>query len=377
MDNQGYHRILIQRYLDGTATDEELEVLLHLIDEGRINSNFDEETRELYRRTVEENTIPRRRHSRRLLPYVAAAAIAIATIAGWYVFEDHWTMTGGEGLEIAPGRNRATLTLSDGRKIDLSPAHSGIIVGDEVIYPDGTGVIDDDQTGPQLKGGIHTIVTPRGGTYHLTLPDGTRVWLNASTSLNYPSQFDDSERVVELIGEAYFEVNHLIHPSLAKRIPFKVVTPGQTVEVLGTEFNISAYPDEDETATTLVEGKVSLSSSGNTPKGSENSPHSYVVLQPGEQGVLTNGSITKTPVHVERYIAWKSGLFDFTGMTLPEVMRQLERWYDIEVVWQSETPPTRYLGQIYRHNNLTQILKILESAQVRFTIQKDRKLIIH
>ncbi len=343
-----------------------------------------------------------RRPAFRWLPY--AAAVAILLSVGWLLLVDsrQSSVDSLADADVAPGGNRATLTLADGRVINLDEAQTGIIVGaEDITYQDGVslglspagGARDGQSDGRGRLVDIEelTLTTPKGGTYQITLPDGSRVWLNSASTLRYPSRFSGKERIVELSGEAFFEIQE-IQGARVSRVPFKVLTSGQTVEVLGTEFNISAYADEKETKTTLVTGKVRV---GVSPAGEpvpirregRDGVHDgrgrYLELKPGQQATTRarlpgqGAATTINSVDVNNYTSWKDGLFDFTGMTLPEVMRQLERWYDIEVVWEGHVPDTRYLGQIYRDNNLSQVLKILESAQVRFTIQEGRKLIIH
>src|SRR5690606_27967693 len=197
---------------------------------------------------------------------------------------------------------RATLTLADGRTIDLSEAQTGIVVGEDVMYNDGSEVMEhrqDNLSGTQkgsLKTNYFVLSTPKGGTYQVTLPDGSKVWLNAGSTLKYPSRFSDGERIVEMTGEAYFSVIR------DEERPFRVTSNGQQVEVLGTEFNVTAYPDDRETKTTLVEGSVRVAlTTGRSPVTSR----SPITLKPGEQSIVRGANIEKQQVDTDEFTAWK------------------------------------------------------------------------
>lgn len=212
----------------------------------------------------------------------------------------------------------------------------------------------------------HSLTTPKGGTYQIMLPDGSKVWLNAASTLTYPSRFSEEERVVELEGEAYFEVNRR-HSATSARQPFKVITKGQTVEVLGTQFNISAYADNSEIQTTLVEGAVRLQAEASG---------AVVSLSPGEQGRLVNGELTTRQVNTEPYIAWKDGFFFFDSAPLATVMSQLAKWYDVEVRFEDPVHDERLYGMISRQKTLRQALTILENTKaVKFRIENNTVII--
>lgn len=314
-------------------------------------------------------------------PYAAAAAALVLALGTWLFLANRQQAIDNQlaATDIVPGGNRASLTLADGRTISLSEAQTGIIVGDEISYTDGTAVLEQGGGSPfgtekeRLTTNDYVLTTPKGGTYQITLPDGSKAWINAASTLKYSSRFNEAERTVEVSGEVFFSVS-----KDAKR-PFRVFSEGQEIEVIGTEFNVSAYPDDPETKTTLVEGAVQVTTKVRAQVSTSTEYNSVTTkkLRPGDQATVHGAHIETHQVDVQQYTVWKDGLFDFTGMTLPEVMRQLERWYDIEVVWEGAVPSTRYLGQIYRNNNLSQVLKILESAEVRFSIEEGRKLIIH
>ena len=315
--------------------------------------------------------------SKRLSPlYKVAAAAVLIALGGWFYWSTQ--QSGSEvplaslyGDDALPGGNRATLTLTDGRTIDLSEAQEGIVVGDEISYTDGSAVYN----GPSgtEKGSLTTnyyvLSTPKGGTYQVTLPDGSKVWLNSASILKYPSKFDDKERVVELVGEGYFEVNRRQSAQSAFNLPFKVITNGQTVEVLGTQFNISAYADEKETRTTLVEGSVRLSLARELSEASL-VPDKQVVLAPGEQGIVTPEGLSKQHVDTEPYTAWKNGRISFNDQPIDAIMRGVARWYDVAVVYEGELPEDKFGGTVSRFDNVSSVLRTLElTGRVRFRVE--------
>ena len=278
--------------------------------------------------------------------------------------------------DVAPGGNKALLTLADGRIITLDNAQNGTLAKQghtQVIKMDNGQLLYNDSLAQTVKSGrdstifkfenfqINTLTTPRGGQYQLTLADGTKAWLNAASGITFPSAFTGNERRVKIKGEVYFEVAE------NKKMPFIVEINDQAeVKVLGTRFNINAYNDEATIRTTLLEGSVSVSSSLN----------SSVILMPGEQASLSE----KNELHVEKVeineiIAWKKGIFQFNETDLKIVMRQLARWYDVEVVFRGEIPVQRFGGAISRKSNLSQVLKMLEISGVYFEIE-GRKVII-
>lgn len=297
---------------------------------------------------------------RKWLPYAAAALLAVAL--GSWLLTLHTPRKSDErqtaAASILPGSNRATLTLSNGHTIALSESQEGIVVGEGVTYTDGSEVVDAHLASPSAHG-VHalaqlTLTTPRGGIYRLTLPDGSNVWLNAKSVLKYPREFAAHERVVFLTGEAYFEVTK------AQR-PFRVVSEGQTVEVLGTAFNVSAYPDDAALKTTLVEGSVKVHAGSAVPNDA--------TLSPGEQSTLSGGILRIGKVDTEQYVAWKDNEFMFEEASIADVMKALERWYDVNVVYEGPKPADRFGGGISRFEDASKVLKLLEQAgDVRFRV---------
>lgn len=280
------------------------------------------------------------------------------------------------GGDANPGTNRAILTLADGSTVNLSDDQNGIVVGNEDIkYADGSSISSSVISTETEKADSRSILdkqltlnTPKGGQYQVTLPDGTKVWLNTASTLKYPRRFIGKQRYVELIGEAYFEVYH------NKKQPFIVSSNGQEVAVLGTHFNINAYPDEGNIKTTLIEGSVSVSTKSSAATNS-------TILNPGQQAVLSNGKISRIAVSPETAIAWKDNIFIFHNSNLKTIMRQISRWYDIEVDINS-MPDVEFYAEIPRNVKLSQVLSMLEStSKFKFKIvtekgNKERRIII-
>jgi ferric-dicitrate binding protein FerR (iron transport regulator) len=272
--------------------------------------------------------------------------------------------------DIAPGGNKAILTLADGKKIILTGARNGLLATQSNTEikktEDGKITYTTDQS---LSGKLsaelqyNTITTPRGGQYQVTLPDGTRVFLNAASSLVYPTAFVGSERKVTLTGEAYFEVAHNAHQ------PFRVSSNGQIVEVLGTHFNINDYSDERLIKTTLLEGSVRISHGQKT-----------AILKPGQQTQISNNDtdsdISIIPdADIEEAVAWKNGLFILDGHIQP-VMRMISRWYDVDVVYDGPVPDDTFGGEVPRFQNISEVLKVLQlTKKVHFKIE-NRRIIV-
>lgn len=273
--------------------------------------------------------------------------------------------------DVPPGGNRATLILEDGRKVELEETASGIIMSKgAVTYADGEPVLSTGNTrGDIPHAPAYAILqTPKGGTYQVTLPDGTRVWLNADSRIRYPLHFpEEGPRVVELKGEAFFDVRSLqASGKNQKKIPFLVQTPRQRIEVLGTRFNVSAYPDEQTGRTTLTEGRVRVSLPGS---GRE------ALLHPGQQAIAGNAGLQVLHVNTEVVTAWTSGIFIFDNTPLKEVMRQIMRWYDVEADLQ-DLPQRQITGIVSREEKLSALLRALKlSSGLEFTIN-ERRLIL-
>lgn len=297
--------------------------------------------------------------------YWAAAALLLIAGAAWYWQHTSPTLSmpakvPARYADVAPGHTGAVLTLADGRQLTLdSMAHGLIATQNGANINLQSGQLSYKATGTNnAAGSYNTISTPKGRQFAITLPDGTKVWLNAASTLTYPTAFNGRQRRVKLSGEAYFEVIHNAQQ------PFMVdIDQRSTVEVLGTSFNINAYTDETAIKTTLLSG--SLRTGG-------------VILQPGQQASQKPGEavIIQNNTDLEKVTAWKNGRFDFNDAGLPEVMRQLERWYDIEVIYEKGVPDTYFYGKISKDLPLSGILKALAAAHVHFRIDEGRKLVV-
>lgn len=270
---------------------------------------------------------------------------------------------------IVPGGNRATLTLANGKVINLSNAQNGDLDKQAGIQITKTAdgqliyTIEDASSAPDSKSMYNTIATPKGGQYQLRLPDGSKIWLNAASSLKYPANLASlKERRVELYGEAYFEIAKDIHK------PFVVVTDRQEVKVLGTHFNVKSYTDDKTTKTTLLEGSVQV-----TVQSSSQS----VILRPGQQSELNSSAIKVFAVDVDDEIDWKNGDFVFKAEKLQSIMRKIARWYNVEIDYQDDVPQDVELeGLVSRSKSITEVLKLMESTdKVHFKLE-GRKIIV-
>jgi ferric-dicitrate binding protein FerR (iron transport regulator) len=286
----------------------------------------------------------------------AAAAVLAASFFIWRTNMDQPVQSSAAPVEISPGGNKATLTLADGKIISLDAIPNGDIAAEgdvQVIKMDGTLQYNGANDNAEIT--YNTIQTPRGGKYQLVLSDGTLVWLNAASSLRFPVTFSNKERLVELKGEAYFEVKK------GER-PFRVSLQNSSqIEVKGTAFNVNAYYDEEMMKATLIEGKINFVNLGKTQ-----------ALVPGQQIRLTYEQPEKQVVEdvdVEKEIAWKNDLFIFKGMDVRSIMREISRWYDIDVVYKGKISPETFSGIVSRKSNLSQVLKIMEEGGVRFEIE--------
>lgn len=259
--------------------------------------------------------------------------------------------------EILAGTNQATLLLENGQSFDLREDGNGITASDNSIsYTDGTTITTTSK--PQIA----TLVVPRKGQYTTVLPDGTKVWLNAESSLKYPTAFTGADRIVELEGEGYFKVTH------DSKHPFIVKTPNQNLKVLGTEFNLSSYTNDLSTMTTLIDGSVQLENKSGSAKQ---------ILKPNQQATLTQSNYTIKMVDAEVYSAWKDGAFRFKSTTLPDAIRQLQRWYDFEVDYSQIPKNLKINASISRNKKLSSVLEVLSDiSNVQLKIQGRRLMII-
>lgn len=370
--NRDQAKELVERYNEGLVNEEER----HLIENWYLNEsrkhewtdaqfNFLHLKDEILNGTLQKSGLglqPLSRHLNIWSRIAAAAVVLVVFGLGLYLYNTRDQRKEAQHTlaeNIAPGGNKAILTLATGEQVVLNDAsegeisrQSGISVrkanDGELIY---TMVDEVEKIAENTN---NTISTPKGGQYTIILSDGTKVMLNSASSLTFPTSFKQKDRSVELNGEAYFEVAH--HHD--KR--FKVISGKQTVEVLGTHFNVNAYTDEVNIKTTLLEGAVKVS----TDKSSAS-------IMPGEQAILSRNDgnmITKHRVNTAKETAWINGIFSFEGDDLKSVMRQVSRWYDVDVVYVGALNEEKYYGEISRTSKLSEVFKILELNNVNFDV---------
>lgn len=280
--------------------------------------------------------------------------------------------------DIKPGGKKAVLTLASGKKIVLTDAVNGALAteGGVKITKTADGQLEYTVSGTDAGTEVlyNTIETPRGGQYLIHLPDGTNVWLNAMSSLTFPTVFTGNRRLVKLKGEGYFEVAKMKADN-GKKMSFMVVANQQTVLVSGTHFNVNSYADEGKTRTTLLEGSVNVLSveRGQDPK----TMFRVVKLNPGQQAEFSNGRLKVHPVNTEEAIAWKNGKFKFTNENIESLMRKVSRWYDVEVEYRGDISKEGFGGQVSSSRNVSEVLEVLQlTGLVHFEIEGRRIIVL-
>lgn len=365
-------RELLQKYTTGQCTEHEKALLeswyLTLAkDQDPPSAENTSQAQKTLWDAVRPSTITKRFHYRYLS--TAATILLVAAISYYFLSSRQYTPVIAENVntsaraaatDVMPGGNRATLTLSDGSTINLNAAQMGKLAeqGGTAINKTGQGQLayGNAANGTHAKPLINTITTPKGGQFQLVLPDGTKVWLNAASSLKFPTVFSGESREVELTGEAYFEV------APNKSRPFLVSSRGTVIEVLGTHFNVMAYDDEIFTAT-LLEGSVKVK-------------HGMAerVIIPGQEARVEN-LIKVGNADGENAIAWKNGLTVFNNSSIESIMRQISRWYDLDITYNGAITQRLFTGKIPRSAPLSQVLKILELSDIHFKIEKKQLII--
>ena len=418
MNNLEY---LLEGYLNDRLSETELEAFMALVDREEtdfpdvIRGLLDQHTvaglgnvelrdrlfSQMMQRAREEKTKPAPVKRMYKLRWVVAAAvlIMISMVTFFWMQQKHDASIADHptGNDALPGKQGAVLTLANGSSIVLDTLNNGMIAqepGARVLLKDGQLAYHAESS---TAVGYNTMTTPKGRQFSLVLPDGSKVWLNAASSLRYPTAFTGNERIVEVTGEAYFEIvslplslpqgrDKLSGGGGKGKMPFKVLisSPGgqgrAAVEVLGTHFNVNAYDDESTIKTTLLEGSVKA-----TAIGPVNRREQSAMLEPGQQAVIAvqssksneSSQIQVQTVDVKKVMAWKNGLFQFDNADLKTVMRQLARWYDVEVVFERGAPVQEvFYGEMQRTLKLSQVLKILGSMQVHFRIEDGKRVIV-
>lgn len=414
---------LLQLYAANQASREEMEELFVWLkeqegDDALKKFIFDAADKEVHNTTLHQSDWDRIWHSvesattdthtspkivRPFWPRIAAAVVLLVMAgSAWFYFSRPKTnsapgvITVTTKKDITPGSNKALLTLGDGTTIELDTVQTGLLAlqGQTKIIKQNTAqlIYNSPSTSEQKTGEVlyNRVTTPHGGQFQLVLPDGTKVWLNAGSSLCFPATFSASKRMVQLTGEAYFEVAKA-SDSRGHRIPFAVNIPpptgrgvgGGRVEVLGTHFNVNAYNNESAIKTTLLEGKVKVStiSPSSTLRTEANTPSTtlratnYKLLLPGKQAILNTQTqtIKVTDANTEQAVAWKNGYFRFKETGIRELMRQVERWYNVEVEYRTDRTDQYYTGVVSRSQNISALLQTLElTGTVHFQIDNHK-----
>jgi len=308
------------------------------------------------------------------LPLIGVAA-SLLIVFSWF-FLNHSTKTSSKANKVVaiendatPGNDRAVLTLSNGRELNLEKIKPGLIAveGNFEVFKSKDNTITYKRRSKADKGSLNNlaynlITVPKGGKYQAVLPDGSHIWLNASSRLRFPLNFGITERRVEMLGEGYYEV------AKDRKQVFRVATPAQVVEVLGTHFNVKAYADEPLCKVTLLEGSVRIISGGKNSK----------FLKPGQQAEISTKShdIGVQDVDPAPVVAWKSGYFEFDHTDFKSLMGQLSRWYNVDIVYQGAISNDYYEGRISRNVNLSEVLKILENEGISFRIEGEKLIVL-
>lgn len=365
-----YIQKLSKKWLEGTITDREkreFDAWYSSFEDNEVDDLTEEDL--LYLRDKIYNSIKenkrlgersedigshKRTLSKRKWLIVLAACISVFVLLGVVFYVTSHKKSDDNYAVIKPGRDQAILSFENGLAFNLDSLDSGEILQDKGTRIEKTenGALAYSTTRNSVSRDEvfkNTVTIPRGGQYKIQLPDGSRIWLNAESKLTFPSHFIGDTRIVELAGEAYFEVVE------DQNKPFKVLTEKGMVEVLGTSFNVSSYANE-AVATTLLEGSVRLSTFEDTVSGTK-------VLEPGQQGIFTSSAISIQEVNTQEVTAWKDGEFMFNNEDIRSVMRKIARWYDVEVVYAPDIPNVPIWGSISKYEDITKVLGVIELTE--------------
>lgn len=369
---------LLQQYLSDNASIEEIQELFQWLREHPDNTTLLQHAweanpvagpkadKDRMWTAISAATKPRGIH--RLWKIAAAAILAGGLFAGIiYLYQPVGKQLVASQQMITPGTDGAILTLDDGSNITIDSTANGTLAvqnGTIARFHQHRLQYTDDQSNESSKIAYNTVTTPKGRQFQLQLPDGSLVWLNAASSIRFPTRFSGNNRTVAITGEAYLKVA----PDAGK--PFFVTTTHMHIAVLGTEFNINAYNDEPTGKVTLITGRIAADNSSGQ--------NARVHLLPGEQATLMPGTLPKVArdVNVEQVTAWVNGGFNFENMGLHEVMRQLARWYDLEVIYEKNVPDVTFGGEMSRNIPLPDLLAGLKDMGIHFRIEAGRKLIV-
>lgn len=385
----GHYEKLLQRYLDGQCSPEEVAELYAWLRTSEAHrpllATMQQEFEQLMQQPQQVPAALSDRVEARLMQdinrkkirslfnryRVAAAAVILLVMAGgfWWVASISRTAQQAssnkemaavnKGNDVAPGSSKAVLTLADGSTVTLDSAGNQVIQQGKTLVQQNNGRLQYAAEGKGEAIGYNTLSVPRGGQFNIVLPDGSHVWLNSASTLRFPTAFAGKQRMVELQGQGYFEVKKdAAHPFIVK-------VNTTEVQVLGTRFDIMAYADEKSLNTTLLEGAVRMKQGAIQQQ-----------LAPGQQAVLdyASGRMSVRPVDVDEVVAWKTGFFEFDNAAISTIMRQLSRWYDIEISYQNNSNRL-FGGRISRNLPLSDILHMLEANGAKFSLEGRRLMV--
>jgi transmembrane sensor len=375
--NRNDIRDLLNRYASGNCSDEEKTIVESWYLQYRNDTKVDlTDLDRINDLQIVYDSLPGN-HNVKVYPiHLSKIAATIAAlfimIIGFYFYDSYYNspkLTKISSPRIVPGGNKATLTLADGSKILLDDAKTGVLANQagvsvhksangQLIYSVTNTTTPDSKIDETEV--YNTIETPVGGSYQINLPDGTKVWLNAASSLSFPARFTSGSRSVKLTGEGYFQV------AKNKEMPFMVNFNNQVVEVLGTTFNINSYSNEGTDKTTLFEGSVKLRQNDRE-----------VLLVPGQQAIYEKNEIKVVVADLEEASAWKNGYFIFKNEDIQSIMRKISRWYDVEISYSGKIPDIGFGGNISRSTDITEVLHALElTNSVHFKIDGRRIVVM-
>ena len=366
---------LAEKILTSNASDEEIADYIARFDRAQESEQeFDKNwvgKRDYILKQILSDITWNNRLPRKLFLRIAVAAAVIFLVGFGALLLSHRNIVSDQVAEnlkkdFKPGKNKAILTLSNGKQLVLDNANRDTLANESgvVVKKNSKGQLVYDISQVKPGDGVvkyNTVTTPRGAEHQIILPDGSHVWLNAASSLTFPTAFNGTNRTVVLTGEGYFEVTK------DKTKPFRVKTALQTIEVLGTHFNVNAYNDEASTATTLLEGSVKINNNANE-----------AFLKPGQQSQISTGNskiVIDKNVDIDMIVAWKNDEFNFNNSDTKAIFRQISRWYDVDIEYQGDIPNYRLNAVISRNVNASEVLKILNYTGLKFKIE-GRKIIV-
>lgn len=364
---------ILMRISSGEASDEDIHLYNNWCNsfqgESKSIDDFEQIKANMLMEIEKQTHYQTRTSQTRLLPRIgiAAASIIIILLVGSYIYLHSGKQSETPRMaikDVAPGGNKAILTLGNGQTISLDSIHNGqlaALAGSNISKPQNGLLVYSAENNNSEAVQYNTLSTPRGGQYKLVLPDGTKVWLNAASSIKYPTTFKGTDRTVTITGEAYFEVIHNAQK------PFRVTVKNQTIEDIGTEFDVNAYGDEAVIKTTLLQGSVRVM------KG-----NSFVVLQPGQQAIVSDNSddINIQEVNASNKAAWINGFVSMDKVGVKEFMNQLSRWYNVDIEYQGTIPNKKYGGLINRNTNLSDVLFALKASGINTRLEGNKIIVL-